>query len=182
VYSTGRAPSPRETKAVKAQTMRQKPGWTLKPPSPSWPGEALISLLTRRRPTVTERRFGCPRQPFPIQPAQRQALLADQPLVGGGRESDRESAYEDQRRVPPRLPRPPATPTAGSRPANRRIAGAERYAVWQHRPRGAMRFAKHGQPPCAPWFRRREIIPRVPAAFYGKALDTNITSIKGSAT
>jgi hypothetical protein len=79
-----RAPSPRETKAVKATAQTsQKPGWTLKPPSPSWPGEALISLLDEKKsPTVTRACLWCtPGSQIGPRPAQRQALLT----TSGGR-------------------------------------------------------------------------------------------------
>ena len=96
-----RAFTPRDQKAVKAtaQTMRQKPGLDIETAITELAvGEALISLLDEKgRPTVTERVFVLPpgSQIGPIQPAQRQALLANS-LVAGVYEKtvDRESAYE----------------------------------------------------------------------------------------
>ncbi|MDA8453232.1 DUF853 domain-containing protein [Acidovorax sp. GBBC 3334] len=99
-----RAFTPRDQKAVKATatTMRPQPGLDIEAAITELAvGEALVSLLDAKgRPGITERAFVLPpgSQIGPINPAQRQALLA-QSLVAGVYEKavDRESAYEKLR-------------------------------------------------------------------------------------
>jgi DNA helicase HerA-like ATPase len=96
-----RAFTPRDQKAVKAtaQTMRQKAGLDIETAITELAvGEALVSLLDAKgRPSVTERVYVLPpgSQIGPINPAQRQALMANSPVAGAYEKTiDRESAYE----------------------------------------------------------------------------------------
>ncbi len=99
-----RAFTPRDQKAVKAtaDTMRPQPGLDIAAAITELAvGEALVSLLDPQgRPAPTQRVFVLPpgSQIGPIQPDQRQALLAGSLVAGVYDQSqDRESAYETLR-------------------------------------------------------------------------------------
>ncbi len=123
-----RAFTPRDQKAVKAtaQTMRQKAGLDIERAITELAvGEALVSLLDPKgRPSETERVYVVPpgSQIGPIQPAQRQQLLAGS-LVAGTYEKavDRESAYE---KLQGRAEQAPAATSSGGGGATDAATGA----------------------------------------------------------
>jgi DNA helicase HerA-like ATPase len=123
-----RAFTPRDQKAVKAtaQTMRQKAGLDIERAITELAvGEALVSLLDPKgRPSETERVYVVPpgSQIGPIQPPQRQQLLAGS-LVAGTYEKtvDRESAYE---KLKGRAEQAPAAASSGGGGATDAASGA----------------------------------------------------------